>query len=306
MPKAAPEYNTGIQYPRGYWQKFALPAVLWLLIFFILPMYTVVSVAFGTVDPIFRGPVPVYQPWWWSTSAFQQVLGRFFGAAAFWQPTLFRTFAYVAIASIGCLLIGYTVAYYVARYGGKRKTLFLVLLISPFWISYLMRIFAWQSLLTTDGYVNDILHGLHLISTPVDWLSGKPITVVMSLIYGYVPYMILPLYGQLDRINQSLLEAGRDLGASPAKTFFRVTLPLSRQSILAGLIIVTLPMFGDYFTNDLMGGPKTRMYGNLIDAAVNQAGQGPRAGVLVILLMVLLLVPMWYYLRSTKRAQEQR
>ncbi len=96
MPSAAAEYNTGIQYPRGYWQKFALPAVIWLLVFFILPMYTVVSVAFGTVDPIFRGPVPVYQPWWWSTSAFQQVLRRFFGDAAFWQPTLFRTFAYVA------------------------------------------------------------------------------------------------------------------------------------------------------------------------------------------------------------------
>ena len=85
-----------------------------------------------------------------------------------------------------------------------------------------------------------------------------------------------------------------------------MTLPLSRQAILAGLIIVTLPMFGDYYTNDLMGGPSTRMYGNLIDAAVNQAGQGPRAGVLVILLMGLLLIPMWYYLRSTKRAQEQR
>ena len=99
------------------------------------------------------------------------------------------------IASIICLLIGYTVAYYVARYGGKRKTLFLVLLISPFWISYLMRIFAWQSLLTTDGYVNDILLRFHLIPTPVDWLSGKPITVIVSLVYGYVPYMILRCTG---------------------------------------------------------------------------------------------------------------
>ena len=164
-----------------------------------------------------------------------------------------RTFLYVGVASLICVVLGYAVAYYMARYGGKRKILFLVLLVSPFWISYLMRIFAWQSLLQLDGYVNRILEWLHIISVPVDWLGGKPITVILALVYGYIPYMILPLYGQLDRINQSLLEAGRDLGASPARTFRRVTLPLSRQAILAGIVIVTLPMFGDYYTNNLLG-----------------------------------------------------
>jgi len=116
--------------------------------------------------------------------------------------------------------------------------------------------------------------------------------------------MILPLYAQLDRINQSLLEAGRDLGASPRETFFRVTLPLSRQAILAGLIIVSLPMFGDYYTNNLLGGSNTTMFGNLIDDAVGQVGQGPLAGSLVIILMILLIIPMMYYLRSTNRAAE--
>jgi spermidine/putrescine transport system permease protein len=298
------ERDTGVRYPRWYWPSFAVPGIVWIALFFLLPMYTVVSVAFGTVDPIFRGPIPVYQPWYWSVDAFRQVIGRFAGPAAFWQPVLVRTLLYVAAASLICLVVGYAVAYYVARYGGRRKTLFLVLLISPFWISYLMRIFAWQSLLADDGWVNDILGGLHIISAPVNWLSGRSITVVLSLVYGYIPYMILPLFGQLDRINQSLLEAGRDLGASPARTFLRVTLPLSRQAILAGMIIVTLPMFGDYYTNDLMGGPRTRMYGNLIDRAVNQASQGPRAGALVILLMAFLMIPMGYYLRSTKRAAE--
>ncbi len=298
--------DTGVHYPRWFWPSFALPGVIWLAIFFILPMYTVVSVAFGTVDPIFRGPIPVYQPWYWTTSAFEQVISRFIGPAAFWQPVLVRTLLFVLVASLICLVVGYAVAYYVARFGGKRKTLLLILLISPFWISYLMRIFAWQSLLTVDGWVNDLLLALHLISEPVNWLSGRAITVVLSLVYGYIPYMILVLFGQLDRINQSLLEAGRDLGASPARTFLRVTLPLSRQAILAGLVIVSLPMFGDYYTNDLMGGPRTRMYGNLIDRAVSQAGQGPRAGALVILLILFLFIPMGYYLRSTKRAAEAR
>ncbi len=108
----------------------------------------------------------------------------------------------------------------------------------------------------------------------------------------------------IDRMNVSLLEAGRDLGASPWQTFRRVTLPQSKQAILAGLVIVSLPMFGDYYTNDLMGSPKTSMFGNLIDKTITQQGQGPRAGSLVLILMVILLIPMAYYLRSTRRAAE--
>jgi ABC-type spermidine/putrescine transport system permease subunit I len=124
-------------------------------------------------------------------------------------------------------------------------------------------------------------------------------------VYGYIPFMILPLFGFLDRIPSSLLEAGRDLGASPSQTFRRVTLPMSKPGILAGLIIVSLPMFGDYYTNDLLGSESTSMYGNLIDNAVGSAGQGPEAGSLVLILIVLVMVPMLYYLRATKRATEE-
>ncbi len=125
--------------------------------------------------------------------------------------------------------------------------------------------------------MNDILTGLHIVGEPVNWLAGKHITVILGLVYGYIPFMILPLFGSLDRINQSLLEAGRDLGGSPYETFRRVTLPLSRPAILAGLVIVSLPMFGDYYTNNLLGTTKTSMFGNLIDNAVTQAGRGPEA-----------------------------
>ena len=121
--------------------------------------------------------------------------------------------------------------------------------------------------------------------------------------YGYIPYMILPFYGFLDRIDKNLLEAGRDLGASPVRTFVRITLPLSKQAILAGVVIVTLPMFGDYYTNNLLSGsPRTTMLGNLIDDAYGSTGQGPRAAVYVLILMVLLIIPMLYYLRSTARS----
>jgi spermidine/putrescine transport system permease protein len=165
-----------------------------------------------------------------------------------------------------------------------------------------MRIYAWQSLLTPDGYINDLLLKLHLIRTPVIWLSGKPVTVILGLVYGYIPYMILPLYASLDRINQNLLEAGRDLGGSPFETFRRVTLPLSRQAILAGMVIVSLPMFGDYYTNDLLGSDKTATLGNMIDSAMGQAGQQPAASGLALILMTLVLVPMIYYMRQTRKA----
>ena len=130
--------------------------------------------------------------------------------------------------------------------------------------------------------------------------------MILGLVYGYIPFMILPLFGSLDRINQSLLEAGRDLGASPLQTFRRVTLPLSKPAILAGLVIVSLPMFGDYYTNDLLGTTTTSMFGNLIDNAVGQSGQGPEAGSLTLILMVIVMLPMLYYLRATKRAAEGR
>jgi spermidine/putrescine transport system permease protein len=177
-------------------------------------------------------------------------------------------------------------------------------LISPFWISYLMRMLAWINLLDNDGYINKFLMFANVVNHPIGWLEGRPLTVIMGLVYGYIPYMILPLYGFLDRIDSSMLESGRDLGGSRISTFWRVTLPLSKPGILAGLIIVSLPMFGDYFTNNLLGSTSTSMYGNLIDSSVGQAGQGPEAGSLTLILIVLVMVPMLYYLRSTRLATE--
>ena len=295
--------ESGVWYPRWFWPSFAVPGAAWLLVLFVLPFYVILSVAFGAVD-FFRNPLPVWQPWYWTKAYLTDVLGKIFGANAFLRPTYLRTFLYVLFASTLCLLIGYAVAYYVARFAGKRRTLILVLLISPFWISYLMRMLAWVNLLSNDGYVNKVLTFLHVVPQPIKWLEGNPVTVVLGLVYGYVPYMILPLYGFLDRIETSLLEAGRDLGAGPASTFWRVTLPLSRPAIYAGLVIVALPMFGDYYTTTLLSGsPKTTMIGNLIDDAVGTAGRGPEGAVFVILLMILLIVPMLYYMRTLKNQE---
>lgn len=303
-PPPGHEHATGVWYPRWFWPSFTMPAIAWLFVLFVLPFYMILTVAFGYVDPIFQNPIPVYEPWWWSFDVFNETLSKIVGEDAIFTEAFVRTFAYVAASSLLCLVIGYTVAYFVARYGGHRKGLFLVLLIAPFWINYLMRMYAWASLLEGDGYVNDILGFLPFVE-PRAWLTGEHITIVLGLVYGYIPYMILPLFGQLDRIDKDYLEAGRDLGASPAQTFLRATLPLSKPAILAGLVIVALPMFGDYYTNDLLSNsPRTSMIGNLIDVSVYGQGRIPQAASLVLILTVILLVPMMYYLRSTKRATE--
>jgi ABC-type spermidine/putrescine transport system permease subunit I len=168
----------------------------------------------------------------------------------------------------------------------------------------MMRMFAWINLLQGDGYVNRLLIGVGIIGHPVQWLTGRPSTVILGLVYGYIPFMILPLYATLDRINASTLEASRDLGAGQVSTFVRVTLPLSRQAILAGCIIVTLPMFGDYFTQTLLSAsPKTAMIGNIIVSSLSSSLVKTGAS-LVVILMLLLVAPMLYYLRSTTRARD--
>jgi spermidine/putrescine transport system permease protein len=296
--------RSGVWYPRWFWPLFAWPGILWLALFFLVPFYVVVSVAFGTTD-FFRNPLPVYEPWYWSGRAFTDVLGRFFGANPFYRPGLIRTFVFVPTASLICLVVGYGVAYYVSRHAGRQRKILLVLLIAPFWINYLMRIYSWQGLLQSNGWFNRVLVAIHVIRTPINWLDGRAITVIAGLVYGYLPYMIIPLFGQLDRIPPALIEAGRDLGASPAETFRRVTLPMSKQAILAGLVIVSLPMFGDYYTNTLLGSAKTSMFGNLIDNAVATPGGGPQAASLVLMLTVFLLIPMFYFLRQSSRARDE-
>jgi len=277
---------------------------LWLLLLFVFPFYVVLSLAFGTLDPLFLSPVPIWNPMHWIPDQFTYVLSHLAGAAGFYGPAILRTFAYVFIASVGCLLIAYPVAYYVSRFGGKRKGMLLVLLIAPFWISYMMRMLAWVNLLQIDGWINKVLSFGGIFNVHIAWLDGRPSTVILGLIYGYIPYMILPLYAGLDRIENSLLEAARDLGASRWSTFRRVTLPMSKSAVVASLLLVTLPMVGDYFTNDLLSAsPSTAMFGNLINTAIEADSQVGKGAALLIIMFVVLLAPMLYYVRMTEKAE---
>jgi spermidine/putrescine transport system permease protein len=285
----------------GFFIALAAPGILWLALLFIVPFYAVLAIAMGKLNELFESPVAVWNPFAWSSENLIDVWHDIFGSAAFAGPIVVRTIVYVAIASLLCLLIAYPAAYFVARFAGRRKGLFLVLLIAPFWISYMMRMLAWVDLLQTGGYVNKALGWVGI--SPVNWLGGKPATVILGLVYGYIPYLILVLYAGLDRIDPSLIEAGRDLGLGRIRTFARITLPMSRQPILTGLLITVLPMLGDYYTNQLLSGAaSTSMIGNLIQGQLGTPGLEGQGAVLSLLLLLVLLVPMIYYVIATNRS----
>jgi spermidine/putrescine transport system permease protein len=296
---------------RWYYPFMAVPGIVWLLILFVLPFYAIAAVAFGQLDPIFAASAPTWNPLEWDYTAFGQVVDELVSGGPS-QIFFVRTLWYVAIAVTLCIAVGYPVAYYIARHGGRWKVLLLTLMIAPFWMSYLMRMLAWVNLLNDrpddPGLVNQILVATPFFDTPVNWAAGNiaHMTVILGLVYGYIPFFVLPLYAALDRIDRSQLEAARDLGGRPASTFWRVTLPLSKQGILAGAVIIMLPMFGDYYTPDLMSAQnKTRIIGNQINTWIHGQGTAPKGASLTLLLSAFVAILMIYYLVSVARAARE-
>lgn len=286
---------------RRIWPLLALPGTIWIALLFVAPLYVVLAILFGGVDPILRQPVPVWNPLDWDFTQFAYVWDHIFGPNPFFRPALVRTVVYVGTASLLCLLIAYPVAYFTARFAGRWKGLLLAALIAPFWISYMMRMLAWVNLLQTDGLLNKALSAGGLFDVHVAWLQGHASTVILGLAYGYVPYMILPLYAGLDRAPAAMLEAARDLGASRFETFRRVTWPLTRTAVVVSLLVTSLPMLGDYFTVDLLSGsPSNTMIGNLINNSVLTPGETGQAGAFVLIILVVSVVPMLIYVRSTR------
>ncbi|HET6172348.1 MAG TPA: ABC transporter permease [Gaiellales bacterium] len=299
---------------RWIWRVLAAPGVVWLSLFFLVAMYAVLCVALGNQDTL-NQPIPFWSPLDWNVGYLLDTLKDFWNRGPFFTVFV-RTVAFVIVAMGLSLLVGYPVAYYAARHAGRWRGLVLLLLVLPFWINYLMRMLAWINLLSPDGWGTRFLHDvgiealfekLGLLSQDGGWLNGQSSSVVIALVYGYIPFLILPLYAALDRIDQRHIEAARDLGASPFAAFRRVTLPLSTPGILAGTVLIALPMFGDYYTQDLISAsPRTNMIGNQIDEFARQGSQKTVGAVLTMLLALVLLGLMFYYLRTTRRADLER
>ena len=283
---------------RRLWRTFALPGTFWLIALFIVPIYAVMAVAFSSSINVFGEPIPAWNPLQWRFDTFTQVLSE--SATGDYRQVWIRTGLYTVAALVICVAVGYPVAYYTARLAGKRRGLVLALILSPWWINYITRMLAWVNLLQDDGYVNRTL-GMFGV-TPISWLSGNAFTVVIALAYGYLPYFIIPLFASLDRIDQRLLEASRDLGVGSVRTFLHVTLPLSKLGLITAMIITALPLAGDYYTNAIVSGsPNTTMVGNQIELFLLQGPQKNLGASLVLLLSLVLMFFMAYYLVLTQR-----
>lgn len=293
-------------------RRLLAPAILlgptWVLlgVFFLVPLAVVFVVSFARGDAS-GGYTPVDDLWHYLHSGeFLQNYAR--SLEPRYLPIAWRSVWVAVLTTATCALIGYPVAYYIAVVAPRRlKTLLLLLVVVPFWTSFLIRTYAWMTILRDEGLLNAVLTSLHLTGRPVrllytDW------AVMIGLVYGELPFMILPLYASLEKLDRSLLEAAADLGAGAWSTFRRVTLPLSAPGLVAGTVLVFVPSLGQFVVSDLLGGAKTALLGNLVQsqfAASGSVGDKPFGSAVAFeLTAAVLLLLLGYALYARRRGAE--
>jgi len=261
---------------------FLVPGGLWLLLLFVVPLLCLLAISFGYTDDLGEA---VYGT---RLDNYDRLLDPDY------LPVLFRSVGFALATVVLCLLIGYPVAYYIAIFGGRWKTVLLALVVLPFFVNYLIRTYAWIAMLGDDGLVNGVL------DTDLRFLN-TPYAVIAGLVYGFLTFMILPIYAALDRMDPWLIEAGKDLYGSPWQTFRNVTLPHTIQGVLAGSVLVFLPAVGDFVSASLLGGPSEVMVGNLIQQQFQASDNWPFGAALTVAMMAFLMIWMVLYLRAAAR-----
>jgi spermidine/putrescine transport system permease protein len=270
---------------RGVAYLLLLPGGLWLALFFAVPAFQLGATSL--YDP--TGSLQTGYAMTWSFSNYSDAL------AAYW-PHFVRSFGYAGIATVVCLLLGYPLAMAIALKAGRWKNLMLVCVIAPFFTSFLVRTLAWKTILSDSGWLVGVLRDLHFLD-PDGRLLATPFAVVAGLTYNFLPFMVLPLYASLERLDPRLLEAASDLYATPIRRFWRVTLPISMPGVVAGTLLTFIPAAGDYINAELLGTPQTYMVGNVIDSAFLVRLDYPQAAALSFILMAAILVMVFFYLR---------
>ena len=261
------------------------PANIYLFIFMVLPLLLIVVLSFlsrGTYGEV----VFIFNP-----SNYIRLLDPLYG------KILVYSLGVGIETTVLCILIGYPLAYYIARAPARQRSLLLFLILVPFWTNFIIRIYAWIMILRAGGFLDDILQWAHITQSSLNLLY-TPTAVMIGMIYEFLPFMILPLYSSLEKIEFSLLEAAADLGAPPWKVFLRVTLPLSVPGIIAGTILVFIPALGMFVIPDLMGGAKTILIGNVIRNQFLTARDWPFGAASSMILMVLTMVFTLFYTRK--------
>ena len=277
-----------------------LPGLMWMIIFLIIPLLLIVVLSFT-----WRGQ---YGPVDWGANA-----REFFAQLSLdnyarlidplYMGVLWTSLRMAAVTTVICLVAGYPVAYYLARSGSRFRNLLLFLLLIPFWTNFLIRIYAWMLLLRTEGLLNRSLVAIGLIPEPLQ-IMFTPTAVMIAMVYEFLPFMILPLFTSLEKLDPALLEAASDLYARPARTFLRVTLPLSLPGVIAGTILVFIPTMGMFVVPDLMGGARTALVGNLVQQQFLSARNWPFGAAASMVLMALTLLATLVYTRVSGFGEE--
>lgn len=264
------------------------PSTIWLLLFLILPVASLLVLSITK-----RGPYGTFL-WQLTTANFSRALEERY------LPVLVRTLLYGGATTFICLAIGFPVAYFISFFAGKRRESLLVMLMIPFWTSCLVAIYSWIIILGREGLLNGLLVHAGMIDHPL-LILNTPFSVVLGLVYFYIPFMILPLYGSLEKIPRSYIEASYDLGAGPVRTFLKVTLPLAMPGVYAGCILTFVPCMGDFLTAEFLGGPRTFLLGNMIENQFLMAQDWPFGAALTSLLLLLLISGLYFQQRLEMR-----
>jgi putrescine transport system permease protein len=276
----------------GSWGRAALIGVpmLFLLAFFLLPFLVVFKISVSEMDNVVFKDLFV-----WADGILQLKikLGNYIFIALddLYFQTYISSVKFAAITTVICLLIAYPFAYFMARSPADKRPALLMLVMLPFWTSFLLRVYAWKILLADSGVFNNIALALGLIGEPVKMMN-TPFSLVLGMVYTYVPFMILPLYANLVKMDLRLLEAALDLGATPWQAFWRITVPLSKSGIVAGSMLVFIPCVGEFVIPELLGGPQTLMIGRVLWDEFFSNNDWPMAATVAVVMVLLIIVPL--------------
>ncbi|SDF55477.1 putrescine transport system permease protein [Pseudomonas seleniipraecipitans] len=291
--------------PNGRHLVIGIPFI-WLFLFFLLPFIIVLKISFAEADVA----IPPYtEVFTWVDNTFSMVLNL--GNYIFLSEDELYVAAYLGslkiafFSTIACLLVGYPMAYAIARAKKETQMVLLLLVMMPTWTAILIRVYAWMGILSNNGLLNGFLQSIGLIDAPLQILNTNT-AVYIGIVYSYLPFMILPLFANLVKHDQSLLEAASDLGSSNFNSFWKITVPLSKNGIIAGCMLVFIPVVGEFVIPELLGGPETLMIGKVLWQEFFNNRDWPVASALAVVMLALLLVPIILFNKNQAKEMEGR
>jgi putrescine transport system permease protein len=276
---------------------------VWLFLFFFLPFLILLYISFVDMGESLNPFKPI-----WDTETgllslkYENYTSIFKSADGAWFQTLYieayvRSVWYALCTAVLCLVLGYPFAYFIARSPASIRPALLMMVMLPFWTSFLLRVYAWKGILADQGVVNQVFMAVGLTSEPIQMLYTD-VSLLVGMVYVYLPFMVLPLYANLVKMDFRLLEAAYDLGASPFKAFWLITVPLSKAGIIAGFMLVFIPSVGEFVIPSLLGGPENIMIGRVVWDEMFTSNNWPRATALAVVMIGVIVVPLAFYYRN--------